>query len=156
MAKKFRHEESKGEYQGADMGISLDQYVLKYAPDIFCKTAIMGDSSALAFFTDIFQPQQNNEGKRPVKTSIDWPYANRLIVHARNFLKLEIMSQRYVVKAAGAKIWWRGDEINNFRRIVEETISFRQLDADEKRQYRQRIMAIAKTFVSRYPHIEAA
>lgn len=145
MKRKFKEDDGHNESRHTDMGISLAAYIGQYAPDILNQTEIMQGNTALTFFSGIFEPQQIHEGKRRIKSSIDWPYANRMINFSRSFLRLDDRCQRYICKAARVKIWWRGEDIQNFRLIVEETLDFRQLTCDEKLIYRKRIMAIAKT-----------
>lgn len=147
MPRKF---DARSEDYSADLGITLQGYIAQYAPDILNQTAIMQGETPVTFFAATFEPQQAKEGKYLVKNTIDWPYANRIIFLARVFLRLDDRGQRYVKRASLAHIWWRGDDIQNFRLIVEETLDYRQLNPDEKKKYRQRIMTIAKTLISRH------
>lgn len=149
MAKKFKDEPAQ-EYGVPDLSITLQAYIAKYAPDILSQTEIMQGNTALTFFTGLFQPAQPGEGKRQLKNSVDWPYANRVINFARVFLRLNDREKSYIIKTSQAGIWWRGDDIQNFRRIVEETLNYRRLSEPEKEAYRHRIMAKAKALAARY------
>jgi len=153
MANYYKKEKEQ-KTESVDMNTSISEYITRYAPDILSQSEIMQGVDAISFFIGIFKPSEAYDNKRFVKNSMDWPYANKIIYFARKFLTLSDREQRYIVKASKARIFWRGDDILNFRKIVEETISFRQLSDDEKKQYRKKILEIAKSFTSRYAHVQ--
>ncbi len=155
MARKFKDEQPQGEYGGIDRGIDLAGYIRQFAPDILCAIPVMLGDSALYFWTQLFQEPQLQEAKRAVKSSIDWPYANRLIFSARRFKALNDREQHYISKAAKAAIWWRGDELTHFRLIVEETLDYRQLNNNAQSNYRKQILVVAKTLATRHADVAA-
>lgn len=150
MASKFKEEKGNNESFRGDMGINIVAYIGQYSPEILKYESIMETDSAIGFFTKTFQPSQYDEGKRMMKVSVNWPYANRIIYLARCFLKLSEDHQKYIIDAAKQKIWWRGDNIENFRLIVEETVDFRQLSKQEKEVYRNRIFKMATSLGTRH------
>lgn len=155
MARKFKDEQAQDEYGGIDRGIDLAGYIRQFAPDILCAIPVMLGDSALYFWTQLFQEPQLQEAKRAVKSSIDWPYANRLIFSARRFKALSDREQNYISKAAKAAIWWRGDELTHFRLIVEETLDYRHLNNNEQSNYRKQILVDAKTLATRHADVAA-
>jgi hypothetical protein len=73
-----------------------------------------------------------------------WPYAERLIYLSREFRQLDVRYQRYILKAAKAHIWWRGDDSQRFRAIVTAHLNYRQLSEAERLHYRKRLMQAAQ------------
>ena len=129
--------------------ITLLDYILNYAPEVLQGKPIMAGASALRFWQETFEPAAGGEGKRRLKEVVRWPYAERLVYLAREFLKLDERRQRYIVKAAQARIWWRGDDMHRFQAIVAAHLAYRQLSETERVHYRQRLMSIAKTLAGR-------
>jgi hypothetical protein len=155
MQKKFKHAANKPAETAnagfdADMHISLLDYILSYAPDVLQAQQIMAGASALRFWQETFQPPAPGEGKRRMKEVVRWPYAERLVYLAREFLKLDERRQRYIIKAAQAQIWWRGDDLKRFQAIVAAHLDYRQLNETERLHYRKRLMSIAKTLINRH------
>ena len=143
MAKKFK-DEPVAETRGLDMRIGLPEYINRYAPEVLTQLAVMEGAPALRFWQETFQPAQPGEGKKQLKDAVRWPYAERLVYLAREFIKLDGRCRRYVIKAARAQIWWRGDDIQRFRTIVDAHLDYRRLSEDERNGYRKRLMDAAK------------
>lgn len=56
------------------------------------------------------------------------------------FMRLTATDQRYILSAQEDGIEWRGDDISMFRRIVAETLAYRDLSDSEKAEYRRSII----------------
>lgn len=151
MAKKFKDLiiPANGATQSG-FGISLLDYIKDYAPDVLNPLPVMEGASALRFWQQTFQPALPGEGKRRLGGGVRWPYAERLVYLAREFAKLDDRSRRYIVKAAAAQIWWRGDGIRQFRSIVEAHLDYRSLSSAERLDYRKRLMHTAQTLAGRH------
>ncbi len=149
MAKKFKDGLAEMQNCGPDLRITLLDYVQLYAPDVLLPLAVMEGATALRFWQEIFQSARPGEGKRFVNECIRWPYAERIVYLAREFNKLDERCRRYVVKAARAGIWWRGDDIQRFRAIVAAHLNYRGLSEDERVHYRKRLMSAAKNMIAR-------
>ena len=145
MAKKFKDASPDGETAAPGMDVTLPDYIRGYAPEVLAPLAVMEGAPALGFWRELFQPAQTGEGKRRVNEAIRWPYAERLVYLAREFAKLDDRCRRYVVKAARVQIWWRGDDIQRFRAIVEAHQSYRGLSEAERADYRKRLLRAAQT-----------
>lgn len=148
MAKKYKQEVE--EEKPVNLSINIFQYIASGAPDVLELIPVMNGDLPINFFTVIFEPEGNYEHKRQVKNSIEWSYANRIIFLARKFKALSEKGQNFVVKASSRRIWWRGDEMRQFRKIVDETINFRQLSEVEKSNYRKRVLIVASKFNERH------
>lgn len=149
MAKKFKHPVPDSLPATADLRVSLPDYLRAHAPDALSPLAVMAGAPALRFWEETFQPPQAGEGKRLFHGALRWPYAERLAYLAREFTKLDERSRRYVIKAAQAQIWWRGDDIPRFRGIVAANLAYRRLSEAERADYRKRLMSAAKAGVGR-------
>ena len=149
MAKKFKDPIPDSPPVTADLRVSLADYLRAHAPDALLPLAVMEGASALRFWEQTFQPPQAGEGKRLFQGSLRWPYAERLAYLAREFTKLDDRCRRYVLKAAQAQIWWRGDDIPRFRSIVAANLAYRRLSEAERAEYRKRLMSAAKAGVGR-------
>lgn len=145
MAKKFK--EDSGAAADINKSTSLLDYVKHLAPDILPGLPIMEGASSLRFWQEIFQPMQAGEGKYWAQAHLRWPYAERLIYLSREFLRLDQRSQQYVIKAGKAQIWWRGDNIQQFRMIVDAHLAYRRLSEEERVLYRKRLMLEARAVV---------
>jgi len=154
MPKKFKDDPAKEQpsaaQPGADPCITLLDYILLAAPEVLQAQPVMEGASALRFWQEIFEPAAAGEAKRRLQAVVRWPYAERLVYLAREFLKLDERRQRYIVKAARARIWWRGDDLQRFRAIVEAHLAYRGLSEAERAEYRQRLMSVAKTLAKRH------
>jgi len=155
MPKKFKDDPIKQQplpvtQPDAALRITLLDYILAYAPDILQATPLMAGASALRFWQETFEPAAAGEGKRRLKEVVRWPYAERLAYLAREVLKLDDRRQAYIVKAAHARIWWRGDDMPHFLAIVAAHLAYRNLSETERLHYRKRLMGVAKTLAGRH------
>lgn len=144
MPKKFKQPSVDDHLPDTDMQISLLDYMRRHAVDTLNPMPMMAGSSALRFWQDHFQPMLAHEGKRLINARLDWPYAERIIYLVREFKRQEPRCQQYILKAAEQKIWWRGDEINQFRRIVTAQLHYRRLNETERINYRKQLLKITK------------
>lgn len=149
MPKKFKNPEFDALPATPGLQSTLPDYIRGYAPDVIQGLDIMEGAGALRFWQEIFQPPQSGEGKRLINTGLRWPYAERLVYLAREFAKLEPRSQRYIVKAARAQIWWRGDDIQRFQSIVAAHQRYRGLSDDERLHYKRQLMTVARGLLSK-------
>lgn len=138
MAKKEYKESVNAKEPQQDLNITLNDYVLQFNHGyrVFDHIGIMNGKPSQLFWTHLFEPS-NNECKRLTNESrVSWPYADRLIYLINKFKKEPERNQNYILKAREINIFWRGDDIDMFRRIVRETLKFRKLDASEKEEYK--------------------
>jgi hypothetical protein len=143
MQKKFKQTPA-AELPASAASPSLAEYIQAYAPQVLADQDFMQGAPALDFWQALFQAQQPGEGKRPAQEVLRWPYAERLVYLAREFLKLDARSQAYVRRAAQARIWWRGDDIRHFRHIVAAQQRYRRLGASEQAAYRKQLLRSAE------------
>ena len=101
----------------------------------------MEGQAAWQFFVDLAEPESPYEKKGDT----GWPYSERLIVMARKYYALDERSRGYIVKCRQSNVFWRGDDIPVFQKIVAETIRYRRLDANGKTQYHKEVMRMAKS-----------
>jgi hypothetical protein len=146
MTKKYQNPVIERQAAKADFQISLLDYVKDFAPEVLAPLPIMQEASALRFWQQTFQPAGSGEGKRLINETLRWPYAERLVYLAREFIKLDERYRRYIVKAAVAQIWWRGDDMQRFKRIVEAHLEYRGLSADEKTNYRKHLLGAMRNY----------
>jgi hypothetical protein len=69
----------------------------------------------------------------PPKKGGDWatPYHDRLVYTLRKFLKLKRVHQVYVIEHIENGVPWRGDDIDFYIKIVEETTVMRSCDKEQ-------------------------
>jgi len=148
MKQKYRegHNEEK---VAVSLTITLPQYVNQYAPEIVAYQSFMENETALTFWTRLFE-KSKDEGKREIKDRIVWPYADRIIYLAKKFLKQEKKMQAYIMKAAKVNIFWRGDDVGMFQLIVNETLDYRELDQEQKRNYQKRALQVCQGMRQRH------
>lgn len=148
MTKKFKTDLAEQPLTTPIWRLSLQDYIASFAPEVLHTLPIMQGSNPLHFWQNHFEPPTAGEGKRWQQDSLRWPYAERLVYLAREFTKLDDRCRQYILKAAQAKIWWRGDDIHRFRIIVAAQQSYRRLSQAEQEQYRQKLMIAARGFPS--------
>jgi len=148
MAKKFTADPLADETPANHLSISLPAYIQNYAPDVLVPLAVMEGAAALCFWQQTFQPARPDEGKRRLRDSVRWPYAERLVYLAREFIRLDDRCRRYVVKAAQAGIWWRGDDIGRFQAIVAAHLEYRRLTDEDRAAYRKHLLLRARSVVN--------
>lgn len=124
---------------------SLHGYIAGYAADVLQPLSIMAPLPPLAFWEASFEPPRPGEGWRRHGDGQRWPYAERLVYLARRFQALDERGRRYILRAAAARIWWRGDDIQQFRGIVAAQQGYRNLDPAQQAAYRRRLLAAAAT-----------
>ncbi|MDD4915411.1 MAG: hypothetical protein PHW13_10310 [Methylococcales bacterium] len=146
MAKKFKTAPAVETDAPGGLRLTLQDYIAGYAPEVLLPLPFMQGCPALRFWQQTFEPQRPGEAKQLGKDNIRWPYAERLVYLAREFIRLDDRCRRYVLKAAESKIWWRGDDIQRFRVIVAAQLSYRRLSEAEQAEYRRRLMLAARGF----------
>ena len=135
----------------ANFGVTLDQFVTENAPDILESLPCMKSVPAVEYYSRLFEKEKHHESKRHGKDgAVLWPYAVRIIYLARKFRTFSDQHKKLVIDARVEKIFWRGDEPNNFDTIITETILYRDLTDDEKKNYQRKIMAVAKSMKARH------
>lgn len=144
--KKFASERDNAPEVFIDMKISLPDYLMKFRPEIFKQKSYM-DKEAISFWSWLFGNPVAYEEKRPGRKAVIWPYADRLMYLATKFDSLEDREKDYIKRCRKANIFWRGDDINDFRKIVDETILFRRLTDEGKEDYRKKTLSMAMAMV---------
>ena len=153
MANKFDDEvEIK---PGIDMSITLFDYFSRRADerniDLLGQLRIMGSKNPLNFYQTIFENQKEHEKKREFKETVKWPYAERLVYLVQKFRTLDFEDQQTITDAVEAlQIYWRGDDMPMFEKIIDETIMYRKLSEKEKQEYRKNLMTSALTWAIRH------
>lgn len=129
-----------------NMGITLDEYLGKYRPEIL-KQKVYMTKSAIVFWTELFDKSGEYEGKRMGRTAVIWPYADRIMYLASKFDGLTDREQNFIKRCRERDIFWRGDEVKAFKKIVDETILYRRLTPDGKSDYRKKTLSMAMAMV---------
>ncbi|WP_347989900.1 hypothetical protein [Methylomonas sp. AM2-LC] len=144
MAKKFKNAPTLNDLSQPLAALSLQEYINLHAADVLSPHPFMEGASTLRFWQETFQPVRSGEGKRWINDTLRWPYAERLIYLSREFRQLDTRYQRYILKAAKAHIWWRGDDSQRFQAIVAAHLNYRKLNETERLHYRKRLMQAAQ------------
>lgn len=159
MTKRYNDEQpSLPDYQ--DM--TLEGYIRKYFIDpsidhpmkfpkvILERLGFMGSLMPIEFWTWLLEQPYYDESRRMDKKKLIWKYADRIAQCAAIFVNLPEKDQDYILKARRQEqpIWWRGDTMDNFRRIAKETYSYHQLTEEEKIKYRKSCMMQVKRMTS--------
>ncbi|MBL1265724.1 hypothetical protein [Candidatus Methylomicrobium oryzae] len=132
------------------MKISLFAYMEKYFPDTLEMRPFIMGSKPLNFWQRLFKPEHISEKKRPVKSGVDWPYANRLGFLARKFATLTPAEKEIVIAARKDQIFWMGDEIEFFNTVIDEMHDYRDLDPEQQEKYRQKALQMATSLKARH------
>jgi hypothetical protein len=124
---------------------------MKYPRVILERMGFMGHLAPMEFWIWLLEPPKLNEVRVMTGNRLVWPYADRLANNAAKFVKLEEKDQDYVMKARrqNPPIWWRSDEMENFRAIAKESYRYNQLSDEEKAQYQKSVMAQARRLAAR-------
>jgi len=61
------------------------------------------------------------------------PYLDRLVNTLNKFLHFGLESQNYIISAHKAGIPWRGDDMDFFKKVVEQTEEMREIGVDKYR-----------------------
>ena len=125
-----------------DMGITLPEYLGKYRPELLKQKSYM-TKEAVSFWTELFEKPGEYESKRLGKTAVIWPYADRLMYLATKFDGLTNREKDFILRCRDRDIFWRGDDIEFFRKVVDETILYRRLPAEGKEDYRKKTLSMA-------------
>lgn len=90
----------------------------------------------------------------PGKDEYRWesPYIRRLSQTLTKFLSLNENDQRLIIAAKEEGVYWRGDEINFFMKVVSETQRMRKMGVQK---YREESIGKLKKFVSKVKDKEA-
>lgn len=151
MAKKYKDEQSGGDVSVSSIGMSLHDYLIAYAPDVIGSMTFMQNMPPVEYFSRLFEKEKRSEEKKPGKNGgLVWPYAERIVYLARKFIAIPDDFKKLVIDARREKIYWRGDEVDFFNKIVTETILFRDLEPEERANYKKRVMAVAKSMRARH------
>lgn len=150
MAKKFEVKVPDKQVTPLGQKPSLEEYINHFEKKILKYYSFMGDKEPLEFWKYMFEKEGRTEHQFPLKNSVEWPYANRLIYLARVFIHLKDDERNFIIKARNQNVFWRGDDIKIFDLIVEETLDFRSLTDKEKESYKKRIWDMALSLRKRH------
>jgi len=130
--------------------ISLLGYLEKYFPDTMKAQPFM-HLGPLNYWQRLFEPAKPHEKKNELRNGgLDWPYGNRIGFMARAFIQLPQVSREIIITARRDGIFWRGDDIEFFNTVIDETHDYRGLTPEEKAKYRQRAMMMAQSLKQRH------
>jgi len=129
---------------------SSPDHGMKYPRVVLQQLGFMGDKKPLEFWMWLLEPPKDGEFKQTKGKRLVWPYVDRLAIGAAKFVRLDGDSQGYVLKARGQDkpIWWRGGDMENFRKIARETYRYNQLDDGQRESYRRSAMAQVRRMVA--------
>ena len=133
-----------------DMHTNLLEFVGYFAHDILKPEPFMRNKNPLTFWTDLFHKCEFGEEKKINKVHLVWGYAVRVAIFARKFKSLTQAEQEYIIAANDEKIKWRGDDMEDFYRIVAATQDYRELSIEQKSNYRKRCLMMASKFRQMY------
>ena len=73
------------------------------------------------------------DGEQPHRTAKGWrwPYADRVVYCLRRYLQLELSGQKTVIAAREDRIAWRGDDIEFFSQVIEQTFAMREVGREK-------------------------
>jgi len=89
-------------------------------------------ADAVQWFIKLMPGQKHNEAMRERSTLKgrkywSWPYADRLKYLVRSFFAADVDLQNLVIAARQDRIEWRGDDLELFAKVIEETESMRNV-----------------------------
>lgn len=124
------------------LAIDLWEYVGRYVK--LSKLPEMDYAPVTKFYENLFEKPLPYEGKQ-IKSKrfseddqyIYWPYANRLIYLIRKYISLSPKVRDYIVRCRKVNIFWRGGDIDIFRKEVKATLDYRKLSDDDRVKYRK-------------------
>ena len=95
-------------------------------------------------------PDDHKERVREIRSNgkliaYETPYHDRLVFSLRRFLHLKGVYQTYVIEAAERQIWWRGDRMTIFPKIVEQADKM----SKDPASYIEKAQAVLRTFGGR-------
>ncbi|MFA5875235.1 MAG: hypothetical protein WC901_00910 [Candidatus Margulisiibacteriota bacterium] len=128
------------------LDISIPMYISTYHEkrhkEFNKQLPVMSGELPLLFYQFLLEQPAGNEGRRFVGDRIVWPYVDRLVNCALIFSKMGKDDQEYIVKARKQEtpIWWRGDEMENFKIIARESYRFNQMSEEDKQKYKKSAM----------------
>jgi len=150
MRKKFSKDEPiSNSSPKLDGHTTILEYIGSSASDILEPMSFM-HLPPLEFWTKLFEHESYMEGKRPVKESIKWPYVERLVILARKFKSLSNEDRNFILSSRKSGVFWRGDDIEQFIKIVDSTLDYRDLTSEEKDKYRKNLLKMSSAFKNMY------
>jgi len=86
---------------------------------------------AVKWFLNLFEVQKSGEGKREVRTGKGqpywlWPYADRMKRLTKEFYTLDDEFRTIIQAAREDEVYWRGDEMDFFMSVIDETEKMRK------------------------------
>lgn len=96
--------------------------------------------------------EQPREQERPREVALAgghgtrWicPYTERAVYTLSKFMSLDDPDQKYIIGARGDNIYWRGDDMEFFRGLYEETMNMRDIGREK---YIARAKNVARKFI---------
>lgn len=74
-----------------------------------------------------------------------WPYAERAVYCLLKYLALPAEFQKIIIAAREDGIYWRGDDFEFFRKVIDETITMRDMGREPyMAQARQKVGAVIR------------
>jgi len=125
-------------------------HAMKYPRVVLQQLGFMGDKKPIEFWMWLIEQPKDGEFKQNKGKRLVWPYVDRLAMCAAKFIRLSDEEQGYILKARkqDKPIWWRGDDMENFRKIARETYRYNQLDDAKRDEYRRSAMAQVRRMVA--------
>jgi len=100
------------------------------------------------WFRNLIEPQRHSERVQQVPTKTGqawvWPYGNRVKHLLRDYLRADTKLQDVIKAAREDKIYWRGDTLDFFMTVIDETEKMRKVGVAA---YRSRTMQIMKAAI---------
>lgn len=123
----------------------------KFSRKIFEHQEIMGEMIPLDFWVWLLEPPKFHEKQRYDRNRMLWSYGDRVALCAAKFVLLDAGSKEFIVKVRNmpAPIFWRGDEIDFFKKIARETYRYNQLSAEDKITYQRSALSQAQRMQKR-------
>lgn len=149
MNKKYKQSDDNMPVMPLNLRFQLDEWVRSYYPtdydEIFKQREFMKGKLPMQFWSWLFElekPFEHTCLSQPLGLWVKWPYGKRIVECANIFLKMDENHRKLVVKARITEppIWWRGDPIETFKRIIHETLKFNSLNSVEKYDYKKSLM----------------
>ncbi len=150
MRKKFSKEDNTSSQEPKlDGHTTMLEYIGSYASDILSPMSFM-HLTPLEFWKGLFEKENYGEGKRHDKETIRWPYVERLVILARKFKSLFDEDRKFILSSRKSGVFWRGDDMSQFIKIVDATLDYRELTNEEKDRYRKNLLKMSSAFKNMY------
>ena len=97
-------------------------------------------------FIYLMENPKHNERLRKTEKGYKWPYAVKMKQLLTQFLNESSGLQNLIVQAREKNVYWRGDQLESFKGVIEQTEKMREMGV---KKYKANAIAGMKRFIRR-------